>query len=1096
MIKKLNSESALLRGLLATSASVLALGVSAPVFAQDEDPIDEIDEIDEAIEEDQAEDTVVVTGSRIRRNEFNSIAPVQVISGEVSRDLGLVDAAAILQDAAASTGQQIDQTFNGFVLDNGPGASTVNLRALGADRTLVLLNGRRLAPAGVEGAPSSVDTNLVPGLLIERIELLLDGASSIYGSDAVAGVANVILRKDFDGLELEAFRGETEASGGEQTTVAASWGFNSDRGFAGFGVEYDVIRRIRISDRAPCDRHAEITEDGEIRTLGIADQFDFGQTPSECKRSALAGRIFEPNAGFGSIYFDPTTGGNTGIGQFSESGLFGVGSDINGDGIPEVNFVDYSLSADPTANDISDLLGRQEQLSIFSYGEYNIGGPANLTAFYEGIYANRRSENRGGPPQLFPDVPADNPFNPCNPAGVNGVDCGLAYDAFVSNPNIDGPITAAFGLPPGSLCFFVCNGGPIGAQVVEPIVAVRGDRDRVEADVSQIRVMLGLRGDIPQLELGAFDNFTFETFGSYTRSFGSSIRRGIREDRLQLSLQTTIEDPSNPGQFICGLDVDGDGIPDPGGALPLGGGNAPDCVPVNLFAPSLYDPLIGDFATPEERDFLFGRRTFNTQFEQTILSAFVGYDAFDLPGGTIAGVLGFEFRRDEITSEPDDVAEDGTFFGFFSDGGANGERDLYEAYGELELPILAGRQGVHELVANVSGRFTSQDFARDAWTYSAKVGYSPVDWFTFRGTYGTSFRAPNLRELFLRDQTGFQTFADPCVVPADAVNPLTMGYDASLDDREQIVIDNCILDGVDPFSLGVSNGVSNQNTSVEVAAGGALDLEPETSDAWSAGFTFEQPWLEDWDIRIAGNYFSYTVDDEIIEPTGGFIIADCYALRPNLSSPFCSRIMRDSTGRIAMIDRGFINRDRLTSKGFDLDVVISKEVQIGDSYLDLTLDTETVFTQEVKTIFINDDGSVDFDDNAGEFGIPKWNGRYRFFADYEDWRFTWSTRFLSRVTQDPEFVDDFDDVSGIGDTCLPGECLARDIGFANRYFNHTASIRYTQDTWAAVFAVRNVFDKTPPFVDSSEVLSIGNIPLGAGYDFFGRTFTINVAKSF
>lgn len=1115
MIKKLNSESALLRGLLATSASVLALGATAPVLAQDEEAVEEIDEqIDDAIADDQAEDTVVVTGSRIRRNEFNSIAPVQVISGEVSRDLGLVDAAAILQDATASTGQQIDQTFNGFVLDNGPGASTVNLRALGADRTLVLLNGRRLSPAGVEGAPSNVDLNLIPSLLTERVELLLDGASSIYGSDAVAGVANVILRKDFDGLEIEFFRGETEEKGGEQTTVAAAWGFNSDRGFAGFGVEYEKITRAKLNDRSftrGCDRHAEITPDGEIRTLGFADNVSSGQIPTECKRPSLVGRIFEPNAGFGSFYFDPTNPNTIIPGGFSESNdaFAGLGVDADLDGINEVQFVDYSLNGPD--GDIADLIGSTEQLSFFSYGEYNIGGAANITAYYEAMYANRRGENNGGNGQVFPEVPADNPFNPCNPNGVNGIDCGLAFDQFLLTPSVNDAVLNAFGIAPapGLLCAFVC-GGPIGATEVLPIIAVRGDRDTVEAEVSQFRVVTGLRGDAPGLDAGAFRNVYWEVFGSYSRSNGTSIRRGIRQDRLSLSLETTIEDPNNPGTFICGLDIDGDGIPDPNGTrASLGGPTAPDCVPVNVFAPSLYDPLIGDFATQAERDYVFGRRTFNTVFEQTIFNAYVGFDTFDLPGGTVKGIIGGEFRRDEITSEPDDVAEDGNLLSFFSDGGANGERDLWEAYAEFEFPIMAGREGIEELTLNASGRFTSQDFARDAGTYSIKLGYRPVDYILLRGTYGTSYRAPNLRELFLASQTGFNTISDPCVVPDDAISvdpmdPTNLIYDAAQDGRDQTTLDNCSLAGLDPTMFGaLSNGSSNALTSVELPRGGALDLDPETSTAWSAGFTFEQPWSPDlFGLQIAANYFSIEVKDEIIEPGQQFIINDCYISRPNLSSSFCDRIMRGGDGRIDLVNLGFINRDSLTSKGVDLDVVLSKEFQIGDSYLELTLDTETVWTQEVTTTFLDDDGNADFDDNAGEFGIPKWNGRYRLFADYGDWRFTWSTRFIGAVSQDAEFVDEFDDAGGTqgtgftGDTCLPGECVARDIGFADRYFNHTASIRYTQDTWTAVLGVRNVFDKAPPFIDTNEVFGIRNRAIGSGYDFFGRTFTINVQKSF
>lgn len=106
-----------------------------------------------------------MTGSRLKRDTYSSIAPLQVISGQVSREVGLIDAADILQESTAASGQQIDLTFQGFVLDNGPGSSTIKLRGLGSGRTLVLINGRRLAPAGVEGAPAAADLNLIPASL-------------------------------------------------------------------------------------------------------------------------------------------------------------------------------------------------------------------------------------------------------------------------------------------------------------------------------------------------------------------------------------------------------------------------------------------------------------------------------------------------------------------------------------------------------------------------------------------------------------------------------------------------------------------------------------------------------------------------------------------------------------------------------------------------------------------------------------------------------------------------------------------------------------------------------------------------------------------
>ena len=137
-------------------------------------------------------ESIVVTGSRIRQDTYSSISPLQVLTTEASRDVGEFNAAEILQRSEAASGTQIDATFQGFVLNNGPGSQTLDLRGLGADRTLLLVNGRRLAPAGVEGAPTNPSINLITSSLVARYDLLLDGASSVYGSDAIAGVGNII----------------------------------------------------------------------------------------------------------------------------------------------------------------------------------------------------------------------------------------------------------------------------------------------------------------------------------------------------------------------------------------------------------------------------------------------------------------------------------------------------------------------------------------------------------------------------------------------------------------------------------------------------------------------------------------------------------------------------------------------------------------------------------------------------------------------------------------------------------------------------------------------------------------------------------------
>ena len=300
----------------------------------------------EAVAEESAEanlgpvEEVVVTGSRLRSSTYTSISPLQIIDAEFQREVGLINADEILQNSTNAGGQQIDLSFNGFVLDNGPGSSTVSLRGLGANRTLLLMNGRRLSPSGVEGAPSSPSVNLVPRLMIQRYENLLDAASSIYGSDAIAGATNIITKKDFDGLQLEVFSGQYDRAGGDNATIGAAWGFNTDKGSFGIGVEYTDIDRTRYADRPwtnECTGNVEITQSGEIRRQ---DQYyqnigypDVGQ----CSSLSLAGRTIVPTAG--SVYYTPGTS-NGGWGNFSESGdpYTGLAADGNGDGIGDINF--------------------------------------------------------------------------------------------------------------------------------------------------------------------------------------------------------------------------------------------------------------------------------------------------------------------------------------------------------------------------------------------------------------------------------------------------------------------------------------------------------------------------------------------------------------------------------------------------------------------------------------------------------------------------------------------------------------------------------------------------------------------------------------
>jgi len=423
------------RAILARIASfsfvaVASLGLVSPVvFAQEGEEADAAPDAEAAGATENrrraAVEEVVVTGSRLKRDTYTSISPLQVISGQISREIGLIDPGAILQESTSANGQQIDLTFSGFRLDNGPAATTIDLRGLGASRTLVLVNGRRLAPAGVEGAPFAVDANLIPGSLVQQYEVLLDGASSVYGSDAVAGVVNVILRKDFDGLEIEGFSSVPAAgnSEGNQNQISLTWGVNSDRGFIGVGLEYNDIQPLTLADRdwsKECEKNREITTDGDIRTQDLFYSTSWNQrSPGDCTIGNFAGFANEGGAArIGSLFATPGTS-NMGIPGWSHWRSFGVPVDTTNSGIADVSFADYNWNG---PDRYQQIIPELETTALLAYGEYTFAGEANITPYFEMQYNRRESDFLGGPGNIGGFVGADNPFNPCNPNQPNGVD--------------------------------------------------------------------------------------------------------------------------------------------------------------------------------------------------------------------------------------------------------------------------------------------------------------------------------------------------------------------------------------------------------------------------------------------------------------------------------------------------------------------------------------------------------------------------------------------------------------------------------------------------------------------------------------------------
>ncbi|MEE1877404.1 TonB-dependent receptor domain-containing protein [Altererythrobacter litoralis] len=1116
---------------LAFSASAIALVVAGPAFAQDEGQEEETADVtQDGDAAAQPQGDIVVTGSRIQRtNTYSSISPLQVLDTETLQDTGQFDAAEILQQTESAAGTQIDATFQGFVLNNGPGSQTLDLRGLGADRTLLLINGRRMAPAGVEGAPTNPSINMIPSSLVARYDLLLDGASSVYGSDAVAGVGNIVLRKDFDGFEFQASGDYNEQGAGHDWRVSGAWGKTGSNWNFGIGAEFQRRDAVTYGDRdfmAGCNRHYEVDQNGNILTLGISDDANtrrlsggaIGENPTECTIDAAVRRII-PNSPlfFSSIYYDETvfasTGqaGNTGIPFFSDAfDAFGSPVDRNGDGLLDV---DYSAVTRNGTDLTPTLISGQDLYNVMAYGEYTFEGDWNITPFFEANYTRAEVSARSRQPQLFPYVPGSNPFNPCN---ILNNDCGDDNNVF------DGLYTfagGAFRRPTNR------------SYTVRPVVGVAGDRNVVETVQEQYRGVFGLKGDLPFIDFGTGNDWTFEVSGMYSRSEGTSSRAGIRNDRLALALgmDPTVSNPTGRATpvVLAGGPCATSGFADPTNLQPdvLEG-----CVPVNLFAPSLYQAAVGDFATQAERDYLFDTRDFDTTYEQTVISAYIQGSLFELPGGPVKAVLGGEYRNDTLTSLPDEVAAQGLFFGFFSDQGAQGSKNIYEVFGELDLPLMSGQTLVEDLRLNVSGRLTKDEFYGTNETYSIKFGWRPVEQLLIKASYGTSFRSPNLRELFLAGQSGFGGITDPCAVPTAAYAPLAGGYNAALDTRDAFILANCVREGRDPTRVGTDGATTVQVPSVEITSGGSFELDPETSTSLTTGFSFGETFGP-IDFSFNFNYYDINVKGAIAEPTGQFVVNQCFLRDDSTRSNFCDFIEWDtdplSRQLISDVFAGFVNINEESVRGIDFNASFGTDVQAFGKTVDLNLNLRANHLIQRDSVFLTDTGERTIDKDAGEFGYPRWTGRAILSARVDNVTVTWQTRMIGRTEQQSDGIDPLSDAFGrgpdgmptgfIGNTCLgngsgsnsgpggafvadgivPGDgVFCRDIGYAGSYFVSNASVRVKLDRFDIRVGVANIFDRNPPLIDTNEVFGINNIPIGNGYDLNGREFFGSVSVKF
>lgn len=320
-------------------------------------------------DEAEAIEEVVVTGSRVKGSEWNSASPVTIIGSEAIYESGISNVEDLLQEMTAAAGPA-GNSSNAYWTSNGYGTAQTNLRGLGINRTLVLLNGRRIVNGGT-GANSSVDLNMIPTALIERIEVLKDGASAVYGADAVAGVVNIITKKNFTGAQLDIKYGATTKSDGENTEINFTFGGDYDRGNIAVNISYVESGLVLQTDRQDCP-------------------------------------LFEDNGGLVCFGSSHTVGGRAHFNDGTEIQFNQVpGGD--GDFYEPYDAARHGFDWFPFLNAVSPM----ERINVSAFGNYEVSESLNI--FTEVLYANRQGDQIVTPRRIR-DIPVSAAF-PYNPTG-------------------------------------------------------------------------------------------------------------------------------------------------------------------------------------------------------------------------------------------------------------------------------------------------------------------------------------------------------------------------------------------------------------------------------------------------------------------------------------------------------------------------------------------------------------------------------------------------------------------------------------------------------------------------------------------------------
>jgi outer membrane receptor protein involved in Fe transport len=918
----------------ASTSPAFAQEVAADQQAEAQQPAGPTTE-QEAESATQAEGTeVVVTGSRIRRPNLDSTVPVTSIGGQEFFETGNVSVGDTLNDLPAlrSTFSQANSTrFLGTA-----GLNLLDLRGLGSQRTLVLVNGRRHVGGDVLNFGVTPDVNTIPTDLIERVDVVTGGNSAVYGSDAIAGVVNFILKSSYEGLQIRGQSGisKYEDAGATFVSVLAGKNFADGRGNIAVNAEYAHQEQYFGSARPWLNRQdgfivvdtdpAGLTNgsDGvpdrlffrDIRNAGLSNTgvIRFGGNANLNGGTDAAGAFFNRPFIFnrdGTLV--PLTGQRVGIGP--------NGSFIGGNG---ENF------RGGTQLQLSPQLDRYN-VNLISHFEIT---PA-LVPFIEAKYSRTDTAGVGN----------------SGPAFITGGTLGdsreqIRFDNPFLTDQARGVITQQR----------LLNGqtAPVGTTRISVRENLEGLGGRYEEAVRKtFRIVGGLRGSFNE-------DWSYELSANYGRLKEKTAINGNLDIQRFLLANDAAVNPAT-GTIQCRSQFDPAariGYIDEGSRL---ANDIAQCVPVNV--------LGGNF-TQAQRDYVLLDSVAVGKTEQFNALAFVSGDTsqfLNLPGGPIGFVVGGEYRTDNLFYNQDEEVQAGyTFYNAIPTFSAQKSK-VKEAFAEIRVPLLKDVPFFRSLEVSGAARVSDYNLGSTGtvYAYNGSATWEPFSDLRIRGNYARSVRAPNQSELFSPLGQNFAPgFGDPCAARNIGTGSTTRAA-------------NCAAAGIP-----VSFDYAYPNGSLETLSGGNGNLSEETADSYTVGFVATPRFVPGLSLSV--DFYDITVNQVITTPTAQQIANACYDA-PTLQNQFCALFQRAGAGGAATGEEAFqiiegslvqqpLNYAKLKARGLDFEVGYRRDVGLG------RLDTRLTYTRVLKRSDFLDPAAPNREDVVRyELGDPRdafnWN---------------------------------------------------------------------------------------------------------------------------